>query len=307
MTKPLHRLNALRAFEAAGRLGRMTAAAGELHVTPGAISRQVKQLEDALGVTLFEGAKNQPRLSTAGERLLTPLSAAFRQIEQAVDAVQVHERSTLDVCCLGSFSLRWLIPRLYDFHARDPQLEVRLSASDFGAPGPTVRHDVVIDVMDAQHATAHPLADATLLFPEALGPVLAPALAQRLQLTHLADLQRQPILQTRTRTNAWAMWQAAAGVQLPMLPGSEFGHYYFTLEAAANGLGVCISPWHLVVDDVRAGRLVAPFGFALSGYHYVARYRAPTRDAARRFGSWLQAQAAAMEAAPAHQADDKVT
>ena len=114
MKRRLPPLNALRAFEAAGRLGRMTAAADELAVTPGAISRQVRQLEDALGVALFEGTKHSPALTDAGRLLLPAISVALDQIETAVRAVADEPGSTLDVSCFSTFTMRWLIPRLYE-------------------------------------------------------------------------------------------------------------------------------------------------------------------------------------------------
>lgn len=284
-------MNALRAFEAAGRLGRMTAASSELHVTPGAVSRQVRQLEEALGTALFEGPKNKPALTPAGKLLQTALSAAFLQIEQAVDAVLEQKDSTLDVSCLSTFTMRWLIPRLYDFHARQPAIHVRLSATDQNAAAPMARHDVAITVSDS----ASPLASSDRwLFDEWLGPVLAPGLAARVPLRRPADLKGQALLRTRTRTNAWAMWSAAAGSRVQVRPGTEFEHYYFTLEACVAGLGICIAPWHLVLDDLRCGRLVAPLGFRPSGYRYVARRSRPEDERSQCFCDWLQAQAAAM-------------
>jgi LysR family glycine cleavage system transcriptional activator len=289
-------MNALRAFEAAGRLGRMTLAADELHVTPGAISRQVRQLEDALGVALFEGPKNRPTLTAEGKHLQPSLSAAFMQIEQAVDAMLERQDATLDISCLSTFTMRWLIPRLYDFHARQPDIGVRLKATDQSAAMPSARSDVAITVLENEKATP---ADV-FLFDELLGPVLAPDLARRLRLRLVApaDLKNQEVLQTRTRRNAWSMWSASVGTAVRVVPGTEFEHYYFTLEAAIGGLGICIAPWHLVMDDVRAGRLSAPLGFQASGYRYVARCSGARGDrsdeAVRLFCDWLQAQAIAM-------------
>lgn len=284
-------MNALRAFEAAGRLGRMTLAADELHVTPGAISRQVRQLEDALGVALFEGPKNRPTLTAQGKRLQPSLSAAFMQIEQAVDAMLERQDATLDVSCLSTFTMRWLIPRLYDFHARQPDIGVRLKATDQSAAMPAARSDIAITVLENEGAAP---ADV-FLFDELLGPVLAPNLARRLRLAEAADLENQEVLRTRTRRNAWSMWSASVGTAVRVLPGTEFEHYYFTLEAAIGGLGICIAPWHLVMDDVRAGRLSAPLGFHASGYRYVARRNGNRDDGASRlFCDWLQAQAVAM-------------
>ncbi len=298
MKQHLRHMNALRAFEAAGRLGRMTLAATELHVTPGAVSRQVRQLEEALGTVLFEGPKNRPTLTAAGKQLQPALSAAFLQIEHAVDAVRYPQDTTLDVSCLGTFTMRWLIPRLYDFHERRPGIHVRLNATDQSAALPAPRSDVAIGVTGGEKAGGKVGARANdaevFLFDELLGPVLAPALARQWHIGAPADLANRAILQTRTRPNAWGMWCASVGAAVQAVPGTEFEHYYFTLEAAIGGLGLCIAPWHLVMDDVRAGRLVAPLGFQASGYRYVA-WRSGAREApARQFCDWLQGQALAM-------------
>ena len=148
------------------------------------------------------------------------------------------------------------------------------------------------------------------LFPEHLGPVLSPELAQRVALRQSADLADPALapvrLHTRTRRNAWAMWGAAAGATVPLptpsQAGPEFEHYYFTLEAAVRGLGIAVAPWHLVMDDVLAGRLVAPLGFVASGYDYVVRRRTsgplPRLDV---FCAWLHAQALANPVPPGAQ------
>lgn len=291
MRRQLPPLNALRSFEAAARLGRMTAAAEELAVTPGAVSRQVRQLELSLGVALFEGSKSKPQLSAAGRRLLPALAAALDQIEAAVRAVSEDGRGTLDVCCYSTFTVKWLIPRLYDFHAQHPDIEIRLSAADQSLAGDRERYDLAITLEDG------PMLDAPgvlSLFPERLGPVLAPSLAASMVLRHPADLAGKPLLQTRGRRNAWQMWSESLGCPAPALAGPEFEHYYFTLEAAVAGLGISVAPWHLVLDDIRAGRLLAPLGFRESGSWYVAKRRAQPHARLDRLCDWLCQQARQM-------------
>ncbi|MDD0813291.1 LysR family transcriptional regulator [Curvibacter sp. HBC28] len=117
MKRQLPPLNALRAFEAAARLGRMSAAALELSVTPGAISRQVQQLERSLNVKLFEGSKNKPLLTPAAQTLLSALSPALDQMEAAVKAISNANSGVLDVACFSTFMVKWLIPKLFDFNA----------------------------------------------------------------------------------------------------------------------------------------------------------------------------------------------
>ncbi len=133
MPRRLPPLNSLRAFEAAGRTGLIKRGAEELCVTHGAISRQVQQLEDWLGVTLFEGSKHAPKLSETGRILLPALTAAFDQIESAVSQIADSEQGTLDVSCPGTFTMRWLIPRLHRFQHAYPQIEVRLNSSGTSA------------------------------------------------------------------------------------------------------------------------------------------------------------------------------
>ncbi|MGN6086467.1 LysR substrate-binding domain-containing protein [Trinickia sp.] len=291
MKRRLPPLNALRAFEAAGRLGRMTAAASELSVTPGAISRQVRQLEEALGTALFEGSKQQPALSEAGRRLLPTVSAAFDQIESAVRAVSDEPGGTLDVSCFGTLAMRWLIPRLYDFNAACPDIDVRISATDRDVDIERERYDVVISVDDAQHA--EPSA-ASVLFPEWLGPVLSPELATSIDWKSPAKLPGKLLLHTRTRPDAWSLWAHHAGSTAPETKGQVFEHYYFTLQAATAGLGMCVAPWHLVIDDLQSGRLIAPLGFRRSGKRYVLKRRPQRSAKADRFCAWLARQAAEM-------------
>ena len=292
MQRRLPPLSALRAFEAAARLGRMTAAAEELSVTPGAISRQVRHLEESLGVPLFEGAKNKPQLTPAGAALLPALTSALDQMAAAVHQVSGAEARTLDVCCYSTFTVKWLIPRLYSFNAQNPGIEIRLSAADETGGADTERYDLVIT---AEGKGAQPSATLLPLFAERLGPVMSPELAGRTPVSEPDHLAGQPLLHTKTRPGAWDAWRASRGAGFAVPDGGPtFEHYYFTLEAAVAGLGVAIAPWHLVMDDIRAGRLVAPLGFDESAYQYVARRRGDTDARLDTFCGWLAQQAREM-------------
>ena len=294
MKRRLPPLNALRAFESAARLGRMTAAPEELAVTPGAISRQVRHLEDVLGVPLFEGAKNKPQLTAAGATLLPSLTAALNQIEAAVREVSSGEARTLDVSCFSTFTVKWLIPRLYGFHAQNPGIDIRLSAADGAAGADTDRYDLAITV---EAKGAPPSATLLPLFVERLGPVMSPELAGRSPVSEPRHLAGQPLLHTQTRLDAWDSWRASRGADFAVPEGGPtFEHYYFTLEAAVAGLGIAIAPWHLVMDDIRAGRLVAPLGFDESAYQYVARRREEADARLDIFCGWLAQQAREMPA-----------
>lgn len=275
-------LNALRAFEATGRLGRMTLAAEELGVSHGAVSRQVRALEATLGTPLFEGPRNRLALTEAGRALLPALTEALDGVETAVNRVTAPKRRMLDVSCLGTLTMRWLIPRLYDFQTRHPRVEVRLTSDhgpvEFGPRGP----DLAIRVGRGPW----PGASAAPLFIDRTGPVLSPALMPREGLGEPRALAGLPLLHTGTRPAAWSEWCALAKIDIP-LEGRTYEHFYFMLEAATAGLGVAIAPDIMVRDDLSAGRLVAPFGFVPSGLTYVALTpETPSTDAAI-FRDWL--------------------
>ncbi|MEP7453948.1 LysR family transcriptional regulator [Phyllobacterium sp. SB3] len=290
MTRRPISLNALRAFEAAGRHGRMTLAAQELNVTHGAISRQVQHLENTLGVTLFEGPKNAQCLTEAGTRLLSSLIPAFDQLDMAVRTVADTEEGPLDVSCPGTFTMRWLIPRLYRFRANQPDIEVRLTASskpvDFSRNG----FDVAIRVGSDPWADG---AEVVPLFKETMGPVLTPALAD----VAGHDLSKVARLHSRTRRHAWKDWCERSGTLIDDKVGAEYEHFYFMLEAASSGLGVCIAPWPFVSDDIRSGRLVAPFRFIESGQEYVALRRNRRHRKSMLFCDWLKEEANAFRKA----------
>ena len=284
-------LNALRAFEAAARLGRQTGAAEELGVTHGAISRQVRQLEDYLGFPLFEGTRHNPVLTLAGKSLAPVLSDAFNGIEAAVRAITETEAGVLDVACLSTFAMRWLIPRLHHFYEAHPQTDVRLSTKDQKIDVPQRRVDLSILVIDT---TTKPNAGDVVLFSEQLGVVLAPRLIQEKGICKVADLGRVNHLTTRTRPNAWSNWLEGVGLAQhydDIGIASEYDHYYFAIEAAASGLGACAVPYHLVLDDLATGRLIAPFGYVETGYRYIARPHRPDNKLATQFCMWLKNEA----------------
>jgi DNA-binding transcriptional LysR family regulator len=284
MARHFPSLNALRAFEAAARHGRMNRAALELNVTHSAVSRQVRHLEEVLGVPLFEGPKNALRLTEAGHTLLPRLTTAFDQIDDALGLVTDTEDGTLDVSCLGTFTMRWLIPRLYRFQQLHAGIEVRLSSSETPVDFDRDGFDLAIRVGSGPWPEGVGIVP---LFADLVGPVLAPGLAR----TASMDFASIPALHTRTRPHAWPDWCTRSGIAVNHASGGEYEHFYFMLEAAMAGLGVCIASWPLVADDIRAGRLVAPHGFIESGQDYVALHRARRHRKTALFCQWLQAEA----------------
>lgn len=270
---------ALRAFEAAARHGQISRAADELGVTHGAVSRHVSHLEDFVGAPLFEGARNRPKLTAEGRIFGFALTAAFDQIEDALRIIGRGDGNILDVACLSTFAMRWLIPRLHDFMARHPRYDVRLATDD--------RQSHVH--VDARILVLPPHAElpktCTRLFAEKLALVVAPSLASG----RAEDMLALPRLETRTRPDVWREWASLTGIGVGDAPATTriFDHFHMTIEAALNSLGIAIAPWHLVAGDVASARLVAPFGAVDSNYVYAVEVARPGKPKTRDFVNWL--------------------
>jgi LysR family glycine cleavage system transcriptional activator len=280
-------LIALRAFEAFARQGRMTAAADELCVTHGAISRQIKHLEDTLGARLIEGPRNRLRITEAGLKLAEASTRAFDLIEAAAPRPRASSPGPLEVSCLATLGMKWLIPRLPGLVDRHPDLQVRISESnapvDFEAGGV----DLAIRMRD-EHDLAVEGMEVTPFLDHWQGPVLAPELAAGAALT-LQAMAVLPRLYTRSYRQDWSDWTQRMGMELAPAPiEREFDHYFYMLEAAIAGLGVAIGPWPFVIKELAAGRLIAPFGFVKARVRYVILLpRRNARPAARRLRDWL--------------------
>lgn len=260
-------LTALRAFEAAARHLSLTRAAQELCVTHGAISRQIRQLEDALGVALFVRTGRGLLLTPAGQALQAPTHSAFALLAAGCRQVAaMARRGPLAVASPGTFLMRWLIPRLDQFRRQYPEQEVRLSAANTPAEALLGGADVLIGVAAPPWPAG---CQVHLLAAETFGPVLSPALLAARTLPEPQALHALPRLHTATRPQVWAEWAQAVGLAHTDLSGGpSFDHLYYMLEAAVAGIGVAIAPALLVAGDLAAGRLVAPFGFVSSGLHY---------------------------------------
>lgn len=259
-------LVALRCFEAAARLENFARAAEELHVTPGAISRSVRLLEDELGVDLFERRSRRVFISDDGRKLALAVSEGLGLITQAVKEIRVKARRDRQIVlsCEPTLLMRWLIPRWSEFQMRRPDLNIHLVA---GGGAFSFDHGIDLAIRrDDFPRPAHYCAEE--LFRERVAPVCRP---DRVCEWFAADgelIAAAPKLLTRTRLNAWQEWAAAAGRSMPTVDGQCFEHFYFSLQAAVAGLGVAIGPWHLVQDDIQNGVLVAPSGFVEDGSRY---------------------------------------
>lgn len=289
MRRTLPPLNSVGAFEAAGRLGSFKAAAAELNVTQGAISQQVRILEEWLRAPLFERHNRRVVMTPAGGNYLAEVGQALDQVAAATARYGETDATTLRINAPASFSLRWLVPRIASFQAEHPKIKVRIESANGPVDALTENVDVVIrGGPDAFHDyRVKPFLSETRI------PVCSPALLDRIPLHEVADLRRHTLLHTLSLPKLWRDWLSKAGA-----PALEAGadlvldHIYLTLQAALDGVGIAMGPTALVAEDVKAGRLVAPFaGPALEARSYctyVPLSPAPG-DNVLAFCAWLEA------------------
>jgi LysR family glycine cleavage system transcriptional activator len=249
-------LNAIKAFEAAVRLGSFTRAADELNVTHGAVSRQIRLLEAWFGTRLFLRTSRNAVLTQVGTDLLAEAGPALDRLAAAAQRLQNRRlpAGVLRVSALPTFAMRWLIPRLPDFQRHHPGLELQIVTAS--APAEQFRMDVDAVISGPSR---QPGWIGNRFLGEARLPVLSPDLMKRCPLRTPADLEQHTLLHAATLRNAWPRWLAAANV-VDLKPAREqvFEHFYFAIQAALEGLGVLMGPVALISDELRAGRLLAP-------------------------------------------------
>ena len=281
-------LNALLAFEAAARLHSMSAAARELGVTHGAVSRHVRGLEDRFGAPLLLRLARSVDPTPAGGLLAASLAEAFALMRNGVARLAP---GPLTLSCSATIMNHWLIPRLNRFKALNPELQIRLTVShgqvDF------VRDEISLAIRTSMYR-APPEVVVRPLLHEEIGPVCHPDYAAQIGLAQPSDLARARLVGTATRPSAWAEWLAAAGLPpvIGLGPPEVFEHFYLLIQAAACGLGIGVVPRYLVDDEIRRGQLFAPFGFA-RGPHSLSLWSAPhlhARADLKCLAAWIEAE-----------------
>lgn len=257
-------LRSLRAFEAAARLSSFKAAAAELSVTPGAVSQQIRALEEDLGVKLFERTVRAVSLTEAGRRLQPALTAAFLQMRDAIDSVRPGPQTPLRVGSSGAVISKWLLPRLRRFAERYPDLSVTIMA-DSGRSGVDAdAPDVAIRFI----RSPGPGLFAQKIGDEHLLPLASPHLIDRLALRAPVDMIRAPLLHGAAPEIPgdlpdWPHWFGRVGLNPAQARrGVRFDRHaaHHAIDAAANGDGVVLGRRFLADGDLRAGRLASPFG-----------------------------------------------
>ncbi len=312
MTHPLPPLTALRAFEAAARHLSLKKAAAELSVTPAAISHQIRQLEDLLGVRLFRRRHRGIELTEIGQSCVPKLQEGFECLRQAVDRIRDHHGA--DVLTVGaspSFASHWMMPRLHRFVISNPDIDVRVSTQmrQFSRLPRGRRGDFEsvqswadeVDVVAVFGNGDYPGMRVDKLLPLDITPLCSPALLDGASsLTSPADLRNHVLLHDDRGVlyegrSFWDIWLQKAGVTgIDTSRGPHFTHSVLALEAAMGKLGIVASTPALAAADLATGRLVAPFDLKVpldSSYFLVSNDLASRRGVVGIFRDWMLAEA----------------
>jgi LysR family glycine cleavage system transcriptional activator len=292
---------ALRAFEAAGRHLNFTRAAAELGLTPAAISHQIKEFEDQLGVGLFLRTSRTMQLTPAGEIIHAAAAEALAGLTRAVArARKTRGGMSLRITASASIAAKWLVPRIDEFMQRWPEIDVRMDIStnvrDFD------RDDVDVAIRWGNGDYAGMRSDR--LFDNTISPVCSPKLLRSRQpLNEPRDLLRHMLIHVAWSGQGitwpdWRMWMLAAGIKdFDDGPGLHFTESGPAIQAAIDGQGVVLGDSSLVADDLAAGRLVQPFALSIKGPPQFAYYIVSPEETAgdplvSAFRDWVLEEAA---------------
>lgn len=300
--------NALRAFEAAGRHLSFKLAAEELFVTPTAISHQIRGLESFLGVTLFRRLTRSLALTPQAEAMLPKVREGLQCLEEAMAKVRaVPADARLVVVAPPSFASRWLVPRLPEFYAHAPQIELHLAASltaiDRDDRGTTQGMETGGKAGDPPRLWirygpgTYPGFHSDLLFRPRYTAACSPSLLRaKIPLRTPADLHRHALIHDETIPDArsrpsWAQWLELAGVEgVNADAGTHFSDSGLAITAALDGHGVALVARPLVEAEVAAGRLVTPFDIDLQplfAYHLVCNESSADHPSVAAFRTWM--------------------
>ena len=276
-------LDDLRAFEVVARLGSVRAAAAELNLTHGAVSRRVSKLSEHLNIRLLEVDGRGLRLTGEGSRLAQATTDALSLVSAALEDIRKVDLSPpIVVSCERSVAMRWLIPRLSEFQDRHPEIDFHLSVGgggfDFARDRITLAIRRLDFAIDANWQVER-------LIEEEVGPVMHPAMTDRFAAGDYVALA------AKTRPDGWQKWSTAHPDAPKPRSTRVLDHHFLMVEAAASGLGVAMCPKIIAIDDIRKGRLTAPFGFHPDGSHYgvIRSALAKRTTGVDQFVSWLVA------------------
>lgn len=284
-------LRMIATFEALARLGSRTAAAAELNVTTGAIGKQIRALEQWLGVPLFETDARDPVMTLAGRQLAQAVTAGMDMIRAGLEQVSPPFAGSVELRVLApaTLAMTWLVPRLHRFEQVEPRYRIRVQATHTGEDWVTIPHDAAIR-RDGFVPSGHV---SEILQRERLTAVAAPGLA-----APGMPPDALPLLESRSRPGDLDRWLAAAGVERLGLPRRSFTHFYIAYEAALAGLGLLVAPTLITQADVEAGRLARPWESTVvlgATYALVHPIGSDRRDHVAPLRAWLREEFARSE------------
>lgn len=290
----------LKVFEAAGRHLNFSRAAQELHVTPAAVSHQIKEFEDQVGRRLMDRTSRSMRLTEAGQVLHAAVSEALEGLNRALQQLQRGVTRRVKVSASTSIAAKWLVPRLDDYMQLHPGAEVQLDVSDRVRDFSRDEIDVAIRFGNGNY----PGSRADRLFDNTIFPVCSPALlTSKKPLKHPRDLLQHRLIHVEWSGQGvtwpnWRMWMLAAGVSdYDETSGLYLDNSGLALQAAVDGQGVALGDSSLVSDDLAAGRLVQPFALTIKGpphfaYYVISPIATQDEPLIKSFREWILDEAA---------------
>ncbi|MFK0382833.1 transcriptional regulator GcvA [Agrobacterium sp. NPDC090273] len=289
-------LQNLRAFEATGRRLSMTLAADELHITHGAISRQIKSLEDHLGIALFRRLTRKIELTDAGLSYYGVVTRVLAELSRETELLRRRGDSGRVVLSTGiSFASKWLTSRLHKLVDRYPDFDVHLEVTDVNVSFIEGQVDVAIHYGNGEY----PFASCERIMTETVTPVCTAEYLARLGVAVPADLGRCKLLHENRMNANWETWFEAQGLPYPGARGTAFSHGSMAIEAAIRGEGVAMGRTVLIADDVSSGRLVVPFPRdrleVELGYDLVYRQGHYSHPKVKAVRAWIVDEIAAFE------------
>lgn len=252
MPRRLPQTSLLETFEAAARRNSFTLAAADLNMTQGAVSRQIRALEDHLGVELFIRRRQRVVLSPAGTAYLEEIGKALSIIRMASTSLRVNpDGGVLNLGIVPTFGTRWLAPRLPDFLQKNPGITVNLTTKlrpfDFSGE--------MLDAAIHFGADDWPDTERLHLIDETVIPACSPDFLAGLQIGSVEDIADAPLLHLATRPDAWRAWFAVNGLEIDVPSGTTFDQFATMAQAAAHGLGLALLPEFLIEEELKSGTL----------------------------------------------------
>ncbi|MEW6631511.1 MAG: transcriptional regulator GcvA [Pseudomonadota bacterium] len=282
-------LQTLRAFEATGRRLSMTLAAQELHLTHGAVSRQIKALEDHLGVPLFVRLTRRIEFTEPGKAFFYTVTRLLSELSREADDIRRrNDTSRLIVSCGVSFATKWLTARLHRLMGNYPELDVHLELTDAPVDFVSGHVDVALRYGNGQY----PFAAAERIMNETVSPVCSPEYRDRMGGLHeVGDLARCQLIHEIGMNTTWERWFAMMNLPYPGMRGPGYSHGSMSIEAAIRGSGVALGRSVLVAEDLAASRLIALFPEARLdvawGYDLVYRVGNQDHPKVGTFRNWI--------------------